>query len=225
MSVIYEERLSDSPFVECIWRSRSESDEQLMSSADGRWDMVVMRQGGQANLSLWGPMSKAAPISYAAGLECIGMRFKLGTFMPALPLGNLLEVGTNLPGASSQSFWLHSATWQFPDFENADTFVDRLVHDGLLVHDEIVDAVLQERPPSLSIRSVRRRFSQATGLPQVYIRQIERARRAVALLQQGVSISDTVYETGYADQPHLTRSLKHFIGQTPARIARMNRSG
>jgi AraC-like DNA-binding protein len=40
------------------------------------------------------------------------------------------------------------------------------------------------------------------------------------LLQQGVSILDTVYEVGYADQAHMTRSLKRLIGQTPTQIAR-----
>jgi len=28
----------------------------------------------------------------------------------------------------------------------------------------------------------------------------------------------TVYEAGYSDQSHLTRSLKHYIGRTPAEI-------
>jgi methylphosphotriester-DNA--protein-cysteine methyltransferase len=51
------------------------------------------------------------------------------------------------------------------------------------------------------------------------LQQIERARQAAALLEQGLSILDVVCEAGYFDQPHLTRSLKRFIGQTPAQIA------
>jgi methylphosphotriester-DNA--protein-cysteine methyltransferase len=51
-------------------------------------------------------------------------------------------------------------------------------------------------------------------------RQIERARYATLLLRQGISIPDTTHEAGYFDQPHLTRSLKYFIGQTPAQIIR-----
>ena len=41
---------------------------------------------------------------------------------------------------------------------------------------------------------------------------------AVALLKQGKSILDAAYEAGYYDQPHLTRSLKHYIGLTPAQV-------
>ncbi|MEZ4678761.1 MAG: helix-turn-helix domain-containing protein [Caldilineaceae bacterium] len=68
------------------------------------------------------------------------------------------------------------------------------------------------------MRSVQRRFRHVTGLTQGQVSQIERARLAVALLQQGVSILDVVDLAGYADQPHLTRSLKRFAGQTPAQI-------
>ena len=33
-------------------------------------------------------------------------------------------------------------------------------------------------------------------------------------------IADTIDETGYADQAHLTRSLKYLIGTTPSQIVR-----
>jgi AraC-like DNA-binding protein len=41
------------------------------------------------------------------------------------------------------------------------------------------------------------------------------------LLEQGVSILDTVEQAGYFDQPHLTRSLKRYVGYTPAQILRL----
>ena len=89
------------------------------------------------------------------------------------------------------------------------------------MRDPVVKAVLQGHPPEMSSRTVRHRFLRTTGLTQSYIRQVERAQRAVAFLQQSVSILDTVYELGYYDQPHLTRSLKQWIGYTPAQIIRM----
>jgi AraC-like DNA-binding protein len=39
-----------------------------------------------------------------------------------------------------------------------------------------------------------------------------------------MSILDTVYQAGYFDQAHLTRSLRRFIGQTPAQLMDKNRS-
>jgi methylphosphotriester-DNA--protein-cysteine methyltransferase len=73
------------------------------------------------------------------------------------------------------------------------------------------------------VSTIQRRFLRATGVTQATVRQIERARYATLLLQQGTSILDATYEAGYFDQPHLTRSLKHFIGQTPAQIQEKSR--
>jgi hypothetical protein len=142
--------------------------------------------------------------------------------MPDLPASDLVNEGLNLPEATGKTFWLHGSAWQFPDFDNADTFVDKMVREGLLVHEPLVESVLQGRPQPLSIRTVRRRFLRATGLTRGTIFQIERARRAMTLLLQGASILNTVYDAGYFDQPHLTRSLKHFFGQTPAQIVQQS---
>lgn len=73
---------------------------------------------------------------------------------------------------------------------------------------------------ALSLRSVQRRFLRVTGITHAAFRTIERARYATCLLREGTSISDVVHLAGYFDQPHLTRSLKHLIGQTPAEISR-----
>jgi methylphosphotriester-DNA--protein-cysteine methyltransferase len=102
---------------------------------------------------------------------------------------------------------------------NADTFIERLVCDGALEFDPVIEAELQGRPGDLSLRSAQRRFLRATGLTHSAVRQIERARYATVLLRQGASIFDAVFQAGYFDQPHLTRALRHFIGQTPAQIA------
>jgi AraC-like DNA-binding protein len=152
--------------------------------------------------------------------EFLVIRFALGVFMPTPPVASLLDGRVTLPGASSANrVWIHSGAWQLPKYENAETFVERLVRDGALLHDTLVPDALRERPPA-SPRTVRRRFQQATGPTQGTVRQIERARHAYTLLQQGTPILDAVYEAGYADQPHMTRALKQYIGETPAQILR-----
>jgi len=220
MKFEFAARLSDSPFVDSIWRTRSEGGGYFTSLAESRWGIVVTRQQDRTYLTVRGPETKAMPAPIPEDAEFFGISFKLGTFMPHLPARILVDGETNLPHASSKSFYLHGGSWQFPDYENADTFVARLVREGLLMRDDLVDAVLQGQPQELTIRSVRRRFIRATGLTHGAVFQIERARRALALLEQGNSILDTVEQAGYFDQPHLTRALKHFVGQTPAQIAR-----
>jgi AraC-like DNA-binding protein len=168
-------------------------------------------------------MTKASITFNPQGSEFVVAKFKLGTFMPNLPAMKYLDGETILPEAGSNSVWLGGSVWKLPDYHNIETFVDRLVHEGVLVWDQVVEASLQDQPVEMSVRTIRHRFMRSTGLTQGYIRQIERARQATVLLEQGKSILDTVDEAGYADQAHLTRSLKHFVGQTPAQIVRMNK--
>ena len=226
MKFIFEERSSDSPLVEQVWRAQSEEAGTFLSQAKSVGMIVVTCYRGKAILTLRGPETKATPMDYTwAGAEFLGIDFKLGAFLPHFPPGKLLNQNdVNLPEAGSRSFWLHGSAWQFPTFENADTFVNRLIQERLLLHDPVVDAVVQGRPHDLSLRAAQYRFVRATGLSHRMVQLIERARYAATLLEQGVSITDTVYEAGYFDQPHLTRSLKRFLGQTPAQIARLNQS-
>lgn len=226
MTILHEERLSDSPYIETITHGHTLSEGSTIRPAEVHWHMVLLRLNGQPRLIVTGPLTTSGIASWGEGAELLWIKLKLGTFMPHLPTTTLLDKETTLPDASSQSFWLKGSAWQFPNFENVDTFFNRLIHDEVLVHDPLVNAALNDQveAETMASRTVRHRFLRATGLTQSHIRQMKRAQQAEALLQQGVSILDTVYETGYFDQPHLTRSLKQFIGHTPAEILRMNQA-
>ena len=216
----YRERGSDSPLVERVQQARIGFTGSTIRPAEIHWHMVFARFRGEARPVLAGPLTSSGVVSVPEGAEILWIKLKLGAFMPHLSARHMLDTETTLPGAASNSFWLHGSAWQFPDYENVDTFVSRLAAEEVLVHDPLVNEVLQDRPPELSVRTIRHRFLRATGLTQGQIRQFERAQRAAELLQQGTSILDTVFDAGYSDQPHLTRSLKHWIGHTPAQLPR-----
>jgi AraC-like DNA-binding protein len=222
MSILYEERLSDSPYVATVTRGRTASGGITIRPAECHWHMVVVRYEGNTRLVVSGPWTKAGMLSYPEGVELVWIKFALGTFMPYMPARDHLDQELSLPEAAYRAFLLNGSAWQFPDFENVETFVDQLVRGDTLMRDPVVNAVLQDQPLEVASRTVRHRFRQSTGLTQGHIYQAERAQRAAALLQQGVSIPDTVYQAGYFDQPHLTRSLKHYVGHTPAEIMRMS---
>ena len=219
MITIDDERASDSPVVERIWRSHSEGVHPFLSIAVNHCEFVVSRLQGKVTMTVRGPETKATPIGNApAEGEWVGILVKLGTFLPHLPTSRLVDCGVDLPAASSNSFWLGGSVWQFPDYKNADIFVERLVRGGLLLRDPVVEAAIQGQLKDLTQRAIQYRFLQATGITHNTARQIERARYATILLQQGASIPDTIQQAGYYDQPHLTRSLRRFIGQTPAQL-------
>ncbi|MGH9214290.1 MAG: helix-turn-helix domain-containing protein [Acidimicrobiales bacterium] len=215
----FEGRSSCSPFIEETWQTRSEPEQFFMSVAVSRWEMVVTRERGGARLTVRGPETKATKAPIPQDAEFFGIQFSLATFMPGLPPSRLVDRSLTLPQATSTSFWLGGSTWELPGPDNADVFVDRLARAGLLVHDPVASAALEGDVNGLSKRSVERRVSLATGLTRGVIRQIRRAERAVELLSQGVSALDVACQAGYADQAHLTRSLKRFVGQTPSQIA------
>ena len=215
----FEERLSDSPFVERIWRAQSERTGDFLSVAASWWEIVVSKYRGETTITVRGPETKVTPMQVTLlGGEFFGIIFKHGAFMPHFPVSDLVDGNLDLPDASGKAFWLNGSAWQFPNYENADAFVQRLVRDHLLVCDPLIEPVLRGEPQELSPRSIQRRFVQATGLTQGSVRKIERARQATMLLQQGVSILDTVEQAGYSDQAHLTRALKYLIGKTPTQI-------
>lgn len=216
-----DERPSDSPFVERVWCSHTERAGTFRSISACNWEMVVTRHEGRTSLTVRGPETRATTVDCPADGEWFAIRFKLGSFMPLLRPGDLRDRNdVTLPDASSRAFWLTGSAWEYPTFENAETFVKRLVNKRLIAMDRSVTTALRGQPQERTIRTTQRRFLQTTGMTLITIRQIERARHATNLLKQGVSILDAAYEAGYYDQAHLTRSMQRFIGQTPGQIIR-----
>ena len=215
----FEDRLSNHPFVERVWRCRSERADSFLSVAANNFEIAITRLQGKTSLTLRGPETVAAAIDCPGEGEWIGIRFKVGTFMPRFLPGSLRDHNdVTLPPATARSFWLNGSALDYPDFGNADTFVTRLAKSGILSRDPIVDDTLLRRSTKLSLRSAQRHFLRSAGITYAGYRQIERARHATNLLKEGVSILDVVSRLGYFDQAHLTRSLRRFIGETPTQI-------
>src|SRR5215207_3682914 len=153
----FEERPSDSPFVEKIWRTQSERTGDFLSVAASQWEMVVSKYRGETTVTVRGPETKATSMQVTLeGAEFFGIIFKYGTFMPRFPVSDLVDGDVDLPDASGRSFWLNGSAWQFPNYGNADVFINRLTRGGLLVHDPIIGSVLRGEPQELSPRSVQR---------------------------------------------------------------------
>jgi hypothetical protein len=219
MGLEIESRPSDSPYVERVWRSRSFDVDRMMSVAAARWDLVIWEQRGQVNAGVVGPESAASEAPVPEDATFFGISFSLGTSMPHLPVSGLVDGFAEIPGATRRSLWLKGSAWHLPDYDNAEAFVRRMAHEGVLERDPIVDAVLRGDAPDVSERTVQRRFVAATGLTGGAVRQIERARRAAVLIQDGVPARDVVHRLGYFDQPHLARSLARFIGRTATQLS------
>jgi hypothetical protein len=215
----FERGSSSSPLVETTWSTHSEVVvEPFLSVAVSHWEIVVTRQDAAAWLTVRGPETRPTTAPVPCDAAFLGIRFTHGTFMPALGPQHLVDGSVTLPAAAPGSCWLDGTAWELPGPDDVDVFVERLVAAGLLVHDPVVAAAVHDDVATVSTRTLERRVVRATGLTRGMIRQIRRAEQAVELLGRGVPALDVVRLAGFADQPHLTRSLKRFIGRTPSQI-------
>ena len=218
---VFEDRPSDSLFVERVWRCHSLRAGTFTSVAANNCELVVTRHRGRLRLTVRGPETRPTPADCPADAEWIGIRLSMGTWLPLFPAENVRDRhDADLPDVNRSKFRLDNAVWEYPSFDNAEVFVARLSRAGLIARDPAVSAALSGEPQALSRRSRQRHFRLATGLTLRTYRQVERARYAAGLLRDGAGIGETVHLAGYYDQAHLTRSLTRLFGQSPARIRR-----
>lgn len=154
MLITFVDRPSDSPFVERVWRSHSDRAGVFHSIAACSWDIVVMRLEGRTTLIVRGPETKATMADCPPQGEWFGVRFKPGTFMPLMRSSDMRDRNNvTLPNATRRSFWLNGSAWDFPDFENAEVFVNRLARAGLIMADRTVEDAIFGKPQGVSTRT------------------------------------------------------------------------
>ncbi|WP_308785402.1 helix-turn-helix domain-containing protein [Phytohabitans rumicis] len=201
-----------------MWRSRASGVARMTSIATSNWELVFWEHDGRIHAAVRGPETTATSVDVPDGSWSFGITFAHGTSMPHLPAARLVDSALLSPHATAKTFVLRGDEWLIPDFDGAEQFVARLVREGVVVRDPLVDDVVSGGLPAVGTRSVQRRVAAATGLTQGSIRQIERARQAAILLAEGLAPLDVVNRLGYYDQPHLARSLQRFIGRTATEL-------
>jgi hypothetical protein len=155
--------------VSSIMQGRTLRDDSPIRPAEYHWHMVFVRKDGEVRVVFVGPWTTAGVAHYAERAEILWIKFKLGAFMPHLPAGRFLDTETILPGASSRTFWLKGSAWGFPDTENAETLVDRLVRNGVLT-------LFSHRPVAVARLMARRARSRSACRS---LGRVLRSRRAL----------------------------------------------
>ena len=166
--------------MESITHGFTLSDGSAVRPSEIHWHMVLVRVESRVHTIVTGPLKTSGVASWGADAEILWIKFKLGTYLPRLPFKHFVDHETPLPVAAG-SRWLDGSAWQFPNYENADTFVDQLMRREILMRDPVVDAALCDQPLDMASRTLRHRFLRSTGLTQSRIRQYERAHKAAAL--------------------------------------------
>ncbi len=68
-------------------------------------------------------------------------------------------------------------------------------------------------------RSLQRLLKQQTGRSPVFWLRLARVRRAASRLGRPRNLAELAYDLGYADQAHMTREFRSWLGVTPRQIS------
>jgi hypothetical protein len=224
MGVHVRQRESESILVDSVTHATYDDDPVVdLITPDGLWDIVVVKHQGKVDVIQSGLITRPFVLPYGAGDEYLSISFRPGVYMPRMPGLKMTDRAIVRPAPSRRAFQIDCDSIEIPTFENADGLVDRLISKGIIVKDDVVAAVAEGRPTPASLRTLERRFKWTLGLTAKQLEQIHRARDAVNLLRQGRRAIEVALDLGYADQAHLTRSLRRFMGKPPGGFAETER--
>lgn len=209
---------SSLPFVNCTWHAVVERDGVYTDPANEYWCLGFVRHCDDSlSVELYGPSLQPRVLEGHAGEEYWGIEFKAYVTLAAMNKGIILNTHVLLPTVGT-SFSIKNRHYQIPRYGELEKFTQQLQEDGVIIADQRIDRALQGDGAGFSERSRQRYFKNVTGLTKKQIEQLQRARHAFYLLQTGNSLPQAAAAAGYADQPHMTRSLKLLHGETPAQI-------
>lgn len=208
-----------SSVVASVTHTTFDADGSTLMQPDGCWDFAILKSADRTIVLRTGLTTNAVTHHFSAGDEILAISFKPSSYMPLMPGERMRNEGVLLPAIGKDRFWLGTDVVEIPSIETVDGFVDKLLRNSIVEDNAVVASVVSGHPLAMSERTMQRHFLKTTGLTYKAFTQIERARKAMALLQQGRPAADIAFALGYADQPHMIRSLKTIMGQTPGRIA------
>jgi hypothetical protein len=208
-----------SPVLEAVTHTAFSEAGSVVMRPDGCWDFAVLRHRGGTTLLRTGLTTTAVTHEVEAGDEILAISFRASSYMALMPGEMMRDQGVALETIGRDRFRLGGDVLEIPTFETVDGFVGKLLRTGIVEDNRLVASVVSGHPMAMSERTMQRHFLRTTGLTYKAFTQIERAQKALSLLQQGRPAADVAFALGYADQPHLIRSLKAIMGQTPGQVS------
>ena len=208
-----------SPVIESVTQTSFTADGSVQFRPDGCWDFAVLKSAHGTVVLRTGLTTTAVTHHVSPGDEILAINFKASSLMSLMPGEEMRDQGVMLDTIGNDRFWLGSDVMEIPTFDNVDGFVAKLLKQSIVEDNRLVASIVSGHPIAMSERTMQRHFLKTTGLTYKTFTQIERAQQAIALLQQGRTAADVAFALGYSDQPHMIRSIKAIMGQTPRQIA------
>ena len=220
MQRIVHTRPVDSPLVESVSSVRFTTTGTTLMQPDGCWDIAIIKRGDDAFVLRTGLTTRPVVYEHEAGDEHLVISFKPHSFMPLMPGEVMRDEGVMLEKFGKRRLLDRHRRAEIPTFENADVSSSGWCATGSSSNNELVASVVEGQPKAMTERTMQRHFLRTTGLTYKHFTLMQRAQKAVSLLQMGRPAVDVALALGFSDQAHMINSLKAIMGQTPREIVR-----
>ncbi len=91
MTILYEQRFSDSPDIETVTQGQTASDGGSVRPTECQWHTVFVQEQGNFHPYIVGPLPAAGAVTWQKDAEILWIKFKAGVFMPHIPFNHLLD--------------------------------------------------------------------------------------------------------------------------------------
>ncbi|KUM35272.1 hypothetical protein AR689_14585 [Arthrobacter sp. EpRS71] len=218
LAMMYEQKPSSSPAINSVWRAFVEEPDIYTDPANEFWGLAFTRHSDATlRAELIGPSLQPRVLESIQGDNYWGVEFRSHVVIDGASKQSILGETVEL-AVDGDFFEFLGRQYSIPEYEGLEAFVGRLLDDGAIVSRDDVGRSLAGDIGGYSPRSWQRHIRWVTGLSRKQIEQLERARAAFFLLQSGYSASSAAAAAGYADQAHMSRSLRLLRSETPAQI-------
>lgn len=223
MAFDFYRRVSPHPWIDSVWRFSFHDDGVYRATPDGCWRLFLLLTPGAApRVVNVGQRARPVDVPHLAGEQVVAIAFAGHVHFadnPEPPTGAKVRF---LP-VRDREFDAEGLMLPLPSFDNAETIVAAMERKRVLRSNELVAKVLKGSRDPASDRTVQHHFMRTTGITQTDFRLIRRAQEAVRRLKAGGSGADVAAELGYADQPHMIKSVKKIMGCLPSDLEAVHR--
>jgi len=190
------------------WEFTTYTDCQSLVLPDGCRDVIVTRSStGSIECIVSDLDDQAYQVQSAKGMHIKGIRLRPGTSIDEQKLKKWL----NANDATNSLF----TTDYLDEFCTRSNNISDALASLATTHQTIASAASEL---GLSVRSLQRLVKSHTGVSPYFWLSLARARTAAKNTLDNTSLSEVAFQSGYADQAHMSRELKRWFKHTPRQI-------
>lgn len=212
----WRERTSELEAIDSVWTGAALEVTPRTVLANPCISIILVKNKTSSEVIVRGPETKPRGDILLPGYTWIGIRLKPGIRLQNFSTQQMTDSFQILPADSSGQFEIEGMHLQYPDFENVEQLIEHMYGLGFLGGKALDGQELSRQ--GVSSKSYSRHIKQSTGLSPYKLHQLQRMTEALRLLRQGTPVTTVATQLGFADQAHLTRAAKQFLGHTPKEL-------